>query len=143
MKLTLSLFTVALLLTACRPKDSADDKMQKELSGTWTFEARYKSGGSVEQSMTLARDGSYVLTLTMPGRTNGPRTISMEGTFRVEGGFLVDTVTKDSQTNAAPMPRTNRARIVRLDGRELVLDDERSPAAVYPTNQVVFLKQTK
>ena len=141
MKPALLFFAVVFLATACRQhKDSADDKMQQELSGTWLFEAKYVQGGNLEQTITVAPDGSYTLTSTMPGRTNGPRTISMEGTFRVEGGVLVDTVTKNSQTNA-PVPSTNRSRIIRVDNHELALDYEKNAWTVYPTNEAVFRKQ--
>jgi hypothetical protein len=129
------------VFVACgQNKDSADGKMQKELSGTWMFEARFERGSNAEHTMTVAPDGSYALTVTFPSRTNGPRTIHFKGIFRVEGGFLIDTVTKDSQTNAL-VPSTNRSRIVRITGRELVLDYERLPGVVHPTNPIVFLKQ--
>jgi hypothetical protein len=143
-KLTLSLFTVILLLTACRQhKESADDKMQKALAGTWIFEGKYASGDNHEQRISVAPDGNYILTIIRPGRTNGPRPISVEGTFRVEGGFLVDTLTKVDQTNA-PVLTPTRIRIIRIDGREFVLDNESLPSwTVNPTNQIIYLKQTK
>ncbi len=144
-KSTLSFLMAMLLVTACRQyKDSADDKMQKELSGTWMCEAKYASGRNNEQRLTFAPDRSYLYMITIPNRTNGPRIITMEGTFRVEGGFLVATVTKDSQ-NYVPVPSTNRIRIVRLDDRELelVLNDEKIPGTASPTNRIVYLKQTK
>jgi hypothetical protein len=142
-KLTLSLFTVVLLITACRShKDTADDKLQKELSGTWMFEAKFARGGDTLSTLAVAPNGSYVCTIAIPGRTNGPRTVSMEGTFRVENGFLIDTVTKNSQTNAS-VPYTNRSRIIRVDDRELVLDDEKIPGTVQPTNETIFRRQTK
>lgn len=130
-------------MTACsRHEDSADDKIRKKLPGTWVLEARHEGGRDVWSTVTVAPDGSYTCTLDLPGRTNGPRTISMEGTFRVEDGFLIDTATKDSQTNS-PLPYTVRSRIVRIDDRELVLDYERLPGFGYPTNQPVYRKQTK
>ncbi|HEX5219004.1 MAG TPA: hypothetical protein VFZ59_05505 [Verrucomicrobiae bacterium] len=143
MKFAVSILAMVLLATACRPhKDSADDRMQKGLSGTWIFEGKYARGGDTKETITVAPDGRYILVISMPTRTNGPRTVSLEGTLRVENGFLIDTVTKDSQTNA-PVPTTNRIRIIRIDGRELVLDYERLPGTVHPTNQIVLLKQTK
>jgi hypothetical protein len=134
---------MVLLVTACsRHEDSADDKIRKKLPGTWVLEARYEGGSDIRSKVTVAPDGSYACTLDLPGRTNGPRTISMEGTFRVEDGFLIDTVTKDSQTNAKWL-NTTRSRIVSIDDREFVLEDERLPGFGYPTNQPVFRKQSK
>jgi hypothetical protein len=143
-RFTLSFFAVVLLVTACsRHEDSADEKIRKNLPGTWVLEARYESGSDIRSTTTVAPDGSYACTLDLPGRTNGPRTISMEGTFRVENGFLIDTITRDSQTNARAVPNTNRSRVVRIDDRELVLEYERLPGFGYPTNQPVYRKQTK
>ena len=39
----------------------------------------------------------------------------------VTNGALVDTIIKDSQTNASPVPRTFHAQIIRIDESELVL----------------------
>ena len=143
MKYIITFFAVVLLVTACsRHEDSADDKIRKKLLGTWVLEARYEGGSDMRSTVTIAPDGSYACTLDLPGRTNGPRTISMEGTFRVEDGFLIDTVTKHSQTNAK-WPNTSRSRIVRIDDRELVLEYERLPEFGYPTNETVYRKQTK
>jgi hypothetical protein len=55
---------------------------------------------------------------------------------------LIDTITKDSQTNA-PTPNTNYARIVSIDDQKLVLDYGKIPGVLQPTNQTVFRKQTK
>jgi hypothetical protein len=68
----------------------------------------------------------------------------MEGTFQVEGGFLVSFLTNDSQKYAS-IPSTNRFRIVRIDDPELelVVDDKRLPDGIGPTNPVVYLKQKK
>jgi hypothetical protein len=141
-KITLLFFAVVLLATACRQhKDSADETMQKQLAGTWTWEAKYAGGVDSEHTITVNPNGSYALTINIPTRTNGPRTVNIEGTFHVEDGFLVDTMTKHSETNA-PVPSTNRARIVRLDGREMALDYEKLPGSAYPTNQLIYLKQT-
>jgi hypothetical protein len=142
-RFALLLFASLLLATACRRHaESADEKIRKELPGVWTFEARYASGSEALCQFTIAPDGSYSSTITLPHRTNGPQVISMEGTFRIEDGFLIDTKMRDSQTNA-PVPTTNRNRILRFDGRELVLDDEKIPGTVHPTNEIVFRRQTK
>lgn len=142
-RLTLTIFAVLLLVAACkRHEESADNKIQKTLPGTWVFEARYASGSSNQVTIEVAQDASYVCTVFLPGRTNGPRSIRQEGTWRVKDGVLIDTTTKDSQTNA-PMPRTNYARVVGIDDHKLVFDFGKISGVVQPTNQTVFRKQTK
>ena len=139
---TLRLFlAVVLLMTACRQhKDSADEKMQKQHPGTWFFEAKYAQGNE-EETLAVAPDGSYTLAVYMPGQTNEGhvRAVNLEGTLRVEDGFLIDTVTKSTSGVAI----TNRARIIRINDRELAIEYERLPGVVYATNQTVFLKQIK
>ena len=127
MTLTLSLFAALLLAVACkRHEESADNKIQKTLPGTWVFDARYASGSSNQCTVDVAQDASYVSTVVLPGRTNGPRSIHQEGTWRVKDGVLIDTITRDS-----------------IDDQKLVLDYAKIPGVVYPTNQTVFRKQTK
>lgn len=142
-KFTIILLASLLLAIGCRRHAvTADEKIRGQLPGTWTFEARYASGNKILCQFTVALDGSYSSTITLPHRTNGPRVISMEGTLRVEDGFLIDTKTKDSQTIAS-VPQTTRSRIIRIDDHELVLDDEKIPGTVYATNETVFRRQTK
>jgi hypothetical protein len=136
-----------LLLTACRRKEethlSPDTEMRKKLPGIWVFEPKYASGRNDQRvTTTVAADGSYVTSIALPGRTNGPRTIKLEGTWRIEDGFLIDTITKDSQTNSS-VPRTSRDRIIRIDDRELELaDPEKNPGTVSPTNQIIMRRKT-
>ena len=93
---------------------------------------------------TVAPDGSYVTTVVVPSRKVGPKTIRWEGTWQVEDDFLIETITLDSQENGPAVPRTNRFRITRWNDRELALEDPApAPWAVYPTNQIILLRQTK
>jgi hypothetical protein len=39
--------------------------------------------------------------------------------MKIDGGFIVDTMTKHSNTNA-PIPHTSRAKIIRLSEGEIV-----------------------
>jgi hypothetical protein len=143
--LTNFILSSVLLFTACRqqkPSPSSDEVMLKKLPGIWTCEYKYPSGGDSKSTIRVATDGSCQSTLSIPGRKLGPRSIEQSGTWRVENGFLVGTITNDSQTNAV-VPSTNRYRILRLDDRELVLEHlEKVPGVMYPTNQIVFSKQS-
>jgi len=137
--------SLMLLTTACKPQQapisSADDETLRKLAGAWAGEFNYASGSHVDVLTTVAPSGGYVSRLSMPGRTQGPRLIEQQGTWRVEHGFIIETVTSDSQTNA-PVPYTNRMRLVRVDDRELALEVEKIPGAVYPANQTIFRKRT-
>ncbi len=110
MKSILTFVLLGLLSTACSRRDAA---IQRELTGTWT---RHLENG-VTVTNVVAPDGSYRCQLV-----SGPtgRTDTLEGTLIATDGTLIDTVTKDSQTNAG-IPRVMQWQIVRIDKHELVL----------------------
>ena len=85
--------------------------------GTWSFDT---FGGHDNGRTTVEPNGHYVCEITIFG-SNGVRRVELEGTQHVTNGTLVNTIIRDSQTNAPPVPRTNQAKIIRLDHTELVL----------------------
>ena len=96
---------------------------RSRLAGTWVVDM----GGNVQQVIATALNGSYVCQLV--GLTNGGIR-RLEGTVQIKNGFLIDLCTYDSQTNAG-VPRTNSARIVRMNDHEMVLHrDENSSETV-------------
>ena len=101
---------LSFFLTGC---DHRDATIQRELTGTWTRHL----GNGCSVTNVIAPDGSYHCQLV--GGPNGP-TDTLEGTMMARNGVLIDTVTKDSQTNQ-PTPRVTQSQIVRLDGHQLVL----------------------
>ena len=144
-RFTFSLFVLSLLAAACgRHEESADAKVQNQLPGVWVSDAQFASGHVIHSTITIAPDGSYLTRMDIPARTNGPQIVNVAGTFRMKDGFLIDTLTNYSDTNINPAnPITSRARIIRIDGRELRLDYETNTWSVYPTNPTVFRRQIK
>jgi hypothetical protein len=116
--------------------------MDNKLPGTWVFEPKYGKSDDSMITTTVAPDHSYVCTITLPSRKIGPPIIRQEGTWRIENGFLIDELMKESQTNTS-VPQTNRSRIIRIDDQELELDQEKIPGIVYPTNQIILRRQKK
>ena len=109
MKTILTFVLLGLLMTACSRRDAA---IQKELTGTWT---RHLENG-VSVTNLVAPDGTYRCQL---GGPTGP-THTLEGTLIAQNGMLIDTLTKDGQTNL-PMARVMQWQIVRIDRHELIL----------------------
>ena len=91
-------------------KSSRDSKMRQNLTGTWVA-----SFGS----FTVDPNGSYVGLVT--NVTTG-RVTTNEGRFEVRSGFLINTVTRSSRTNAH-VPYVSHSRILRENGRELAIID--------------------
>jgi hypothetical protein len=110
MKTILTFVLLSFFLTGCGHRDAS---IQRELAGTWT--RHFGNGCSVTN--VIAPDGTYHCQLV--GGPNGP-TDTLEGTMIARNGVLIDTVTKDSQTNQQT-PRVTQSQIVRIDGHQLVL----------------------
>jgi len=92
---------------------SDDAKLRQQIAGTWTLSL----DGGVRSTIIFGSHGDYSCKVI---GSDGVQIAQLEGTFEVKDGFLVDTVLKDSQTDAQ-VPRTSRAAIVRMGEQELVL----------------------
>jgi len=121
----LPFIAVSLLLTACGRGDS---KAQHDLTGTWI--ANYSNGR--HSTIAIRTDGNY--SCKIEGYTNGP-TVTIQGRMRVNDGFIVDTCTKHSSTNAR-VPFVTHIRIVRMDDRELVV----KPTISESDKEIIFTK---
>jgi hypothetical protein len=127
-----------LLLTNCRQKGDAE--VRRNLPGSWIAAGPDSAGGHFSNMITVARDGDYVAHVVSQYSSDGvERTYETAGKFEVRDGMLIDTMTKHSNTNAV-LPYTFRSRIVRFDGRELVLKAEPNDQVSFPTNDVVLRK---
>ncbi len=87
-------------------------------AGTWACELDYPSGGHYQSTMMLDSEGHYVCHGSV-ANTNGAQVFTIEGTMKIEEGFVVDTMTKHSNPNAS-LPHTSRAKIIRQSEREMV-----------------------
>ena len=146
MRASSSILVLMMLVLACRPRrestSSPDEQMRTKLAGVWVGVQKYASGHDVMNTMEVTSDGTCTTKLSIPERKVGPRTIEQTGTWRLEDGVLVETITSDSQTNAR-VPDMVRFKILRIDDHELELDVDRVGGLVYPTNRFIFTKQTR
>jgi hypothetical protein len=110
MKTILTFVLLSFLLAGCSRHDAT---IQRELTGTWTRQF----GNGFRITNVIAPDGSYQCQIV--GLTNG--TIdSLEGRLIAKNGVLIDTVTKDSDTNQQT-PRIMQWQIVHIDSHGLAL----------------------
>ena len=107
MRFTITLVVLSLLLTSCGRSDA---RRQRELTGTWV--ADFPNG--LRTTCTVKPDGSYSARLCF---TNGSVT-TLAGRMQIKGGFIVDTCTKRSDTNAVPF--VEKGYIVHIDAHEIV-----------------------
>jgi len=109
-KTTITFALLSFLFTGCGRSDAT---IQRELTGTWA--RHFGNGCSVTN--VIALDGSYRCQLV--GGSNGPTDI-LEGRLIAKNGVLIDTITKNSETNQQT-PQVTQYQIVRIDGKQLVL----------------------
>lgn len=148
MRASACILVLFVLVAACRrhpePAASADAGIQKRLAGVWSHEQKSRSGQViVADTIEVNPDGTCASVATFPKRKLGPRSAEQSGTWRIEDGVLIFTITRDSVTNAQ-VPSVGRFKIVRLDDRELELEwpDEINGIS-FPTDTVVYRKQTR
>jgi hypothetical protein len=133
------LLLAAILLSAgCKPQ--GDAKVRRNLPGSWIAAGNYPEGGRFTNTITVDPTGGYVCHVAAYGTDGILRTSDLAGKFEVRDGMLIDTMTRHSNTNA-PLPSTSRCRIVRFDGRDLVITPDESVRGNLKTNEVVLRKQ--
>ena len=118
MKIAMTCLMVIQLLAACsrrdEPKPASQVAGRNKMAGNWLWTNAYMKG-----AFTVESNGNYVGVLKRVG-SNHLRNIEMQGVMEIKDGVMIETVTKDTQTNGA-VPRTSRAQIIRMDEREMVL----------------------
>jgi hypothetical protein len=135
-----SIVALLLLLAGCHRQGDAET--QRNLPGTWIMTRDDAENGPFQSTITFGPSGDYVCQVVAKNRWDGlTRTSNLAGRFEVRDGMLIDTMTKNSNTNAE-LPIISTARIVRSNGRELVLKFEGNEPG-YPTNEIVWRKEER
>src|SRR5262245_44507920 len=104
-------FAAFFLLSGCNRKEDAANR--QKLVGSWIVEGSYPHGGHFKRAITVAPDGHYTCQIASVNPHDSiTRTSNIAGTFEINDGVLIDTVTKHSNSNAV-LPIVSRGRIVR------------------------------
>jgi hypothetical protein len=124
MKLPTIFLVLLPILTGCAPQGNgvqveSDAELARRMVGEWSWSFD-TFGGHGQGTIVVGPNGHYLCQITLFG-SNDVRQVEWEGTQRLTNGTLIDTIIRDSQTNAPPVPRISRAQIIRLDADELVL----------------------
>ncbi len=119
MKFALAFFGLCLLLAACSHRDApvplaSDAEIKKVLPGTWVLETNI-DGSNFRSVTTVAPNGDYVSQIESKTGTR-----RLEGTWQVKDGCVIDTTTKNSDSNVH-LPYTVRMPVIRADARELLI----------------------
>lgn len=67
----------------------------------------------------IAPNGDFTRETLMT--TAGVHGVDMTGTFQVQDGYLIETITYMRVRRNAPLPQVSRAKIIHADARKLVV----------------------
>ena len=113
MKWTLPILALSILLTACGHQ--SDAQIRKNLPGAWHFvEASSNQDRSI---FSISSSGDFTNDSIRP---DGTVVVETAGTFQVQDGYLIGTVTKSSQ-NMGRLPHVFRAKILQADSKKMVI----------------------
>jgi hypothetical protein len=105
---------LSILLTACSHRSDAE--IRKNLPGAWHF-VEPSSNQDRRSVFTVSPSGDFTNDVIRPDGTVAAETA---GTFQVQDGYLIGTVTKSSQ-KGQKVPFVLRTKIVRVDDKEMVI----------------------
>lgn len=99
---------IATILAACSTKRN-EAKVREKLLGTW------RADWDASRTLENRADGSFVTKFTID-RTNA---VTIEGEWRVQGGFIVGTMTNSSWPNVVTGAESNK--IISVSENKLVV----------------------
>jgi hypothetical protein len=130
MKYTLRILALSILLTACSHRSDAE--IRKSLPGAWHFVQEPSANTGTRSIFTISPNGDFTNDLVRP---DGTVDLETAGTFQVQDGYLIWTVTKSSH-KLGRLPNVLRVKIIRANNSEIVGRIEGM------TNQITIHKDT-
>jgi hypothetical protein len=109
MKHTLPILALGILLTACGHRGDAE--IRKNLPGTWHF---VQPSSNPDRSIfTVSPSGDFTNDVIRP---DGTLAVELTGTFQVQKGYLIATV-----TNSGKPLFVLRQKIIQVDSKKMVM----------------------
>jgi hypothetical protein len=140
MKASVLVLTLVFVLAGCSRR--GDARLQEDLTGTWVATGSNANGGGFKSTVDISPNGNYLCQLVGSSKSGQNQTNSLEGNFMIRDGEVIDTVTKRDSIHET-VPNSTRARIIRIDGREMVLHWDVPEGVRSATNDLVFRKVNK
>jgi hypothetical protein len=117
MKATCLFLLLTATLTACKRQH---DSTLALAAGTWTCDVDDPNGDHFHSRLSFDPQGRYS-EICSNTTAYGTQLSTIQGTMKIEDGFIVDTITNHSNTNAV-LPNTTRAKIIRQNEREITVN---------------------
>src|SRR5579872_6865475 len=119
----LVLFASLLLLAGCAQRRDAD--IRKNLPGTWHLVQPPLDKGGMKFTFTIAPNGDFKREILIT--SNGVpifEGVDMTGTFQIQDGYLIQTVTYMRVRRNAHLPQVSRSKIIHAEESEMVFVPE-------------------
>jgi hypothetical protein len=117
MRIALTIFALSLLLLGCHKQNITAGN---SLTGTWLFETNFPDGTKFESSTTVNSNGIYLCHAISWGLSNHIRQFEIEGTWQIQDGFLIDTMTKNSGSTNIDLHWVSRYEIIQFNEQKLI-----------------------
>lgn len=113
---------LAIGLTFVRPafashEQLTDDGIRQKVVGTWIVDRQSSNGLSIEGTVKILSDGSFVSKATLI-LGEKKQEDGYEGTWQVMSGYLIETITKTS-SKIHRVGKITRDKIIHVDNSEL------------------------
>jgi hypothetical protein len=123
MKSPLIFAIVALVSVGCskhsRPESGGDTYILKRIVGTWKVDETSPKGVSALGVNSILKDGTFTSRGTL-NRGDFHMDIAFAGTWQINQGILIETITNTSNTNLIHFGLVTRDTILSVDDQRLV-----------------------
>ena len=113
----LLLFTSLLLLAGCA--HLSDAGIRKNLPGAWHVVQPQLDRAGWKMIYTIAPNGDFTRETLMSHE--GVHGVDMTGTWQIQDGYLIETITYMRVRRNAQLPQVLRWKIIHADDREMVV----------------------
>jgi hypothetical protein len=114
MKWAIQILSLCALATACGPSPSGDIGLAQKVVGSWKWTDQDQTLVTV---VILRPDRTFVTNVTN-GLAFGPREVSYQGTWRIQGGVLMTELAKTSEPDRMPVGTMEMYQIIRAEERK-------------------------
>jgi len=126
------IFISLFMIAACAVASDAD--IRKSLIGVWRVVQSPREDRGMVSIVTFTPSADFTNRIIFPGVA---REIDMSGSFQVQDGYLIMTITKSSQQTVERLPLVIHSKILQADDSQLVF------VADGTTNKQTFKKETR
>jgi hypothetical protein len=104
------------------PMTPSDAEIQHKIVGTWIVDTQSANGFTIKGTVTFYANGNFVSEATVVLGKDSEH-IAYEGKWQVDGGKLIETITKSNTKNIS-VGKISRDKVISIRENELVYQTE-------------------